>query len=500
MKNQQYIMAIDQGTTSTRAILFDDTGAKIATAQRELPQIFRESGWVEHDAMQIWEDAQRVMNEVVLNADIKPYQVAGIGITNQRETTVLWNRVTGEPIASAVVWQSKQSDKIANQLKADGLTDTIYQKTGLWVDSYFSATKIMWLLENVPGARELADQGKLLFGTIDTWLLWKMTNGAVHATDYSNASRTMLYNIHEKQWDAKLLEIFNIPASMLPEVRDSAGIFGYTADYNFYGLKVPIAGIAGDQQAALIGNQGFASGDVKNTFGTGSFIVMNTGNKPATSSNGLLTTIAYGINGEITYALEGSVFVAGAAVQWLRDGLEFIETADETSDLAYRALEQHPQTIYVVPALTGLGAPYWDQNVRGAMFGLTRVTTKADIVRATLESLAYQTKDVLLAMTDDTKLDMQNLLIDGGAAANDYLQQFQANLLQVPVTRPAQLETTALGVAYLAGLGIGFWTDLNSLPHETGKTTVQPAAALKPKMETQYENWLTAVKAARMFV
>jgi len=496
---EQYIMALDQGTTSTRAMLFNDQGQAVATAQKELPQIFNHPGWVEHDAQVIWDDARQVMAEVVIKANIAPYKVAGIGLTNQRETTVIWDRYTGEPIAPAVVWQSKQSDDIAEELKAAGLTDYIYQKTGLWVDAYFSATKIMWLLDNVPGARARAERGELLFGTIDTWLLYKLTNGAVHATDYSNASRTMLFNIHTLTWDADLLAKFNIPASLLPEVKDSSGLFGYTADYAFFGIQVPIAGIAGDQQAALFGHQAFQPGEVKNTFGTGSFIVMNTGQNIATSEHGLLTTIGYSIDGQVTYALEGSVFIAGAAIQWLRDGLELIKSAKETAALATLAREQHPEPIYLVPAFAGLGAPYWDQNARGAMFGLTRASSKGDLVRATLESLAYQTRDVLDAMIKDTGLTMANLVIDGGAAANDYLQAFQANLINTPVRRPAQLETTALGAAYLAGLGVGFWSDLDHLPKPEAMELVMPEANQQQAMQSAYAGWQKAVAATRYF-
>lgn len=496
---EQYILALDQGTTSTRAMLFDKDGQVVATAQKELPQIFKNPGWVEHDANGIWEDARQVMAEVVIKANIPPYKIAGIGLTNQRETTVIWDRLTGEPIAPAVVWQSKQSVQIAERLKSEGLTDYIYQKTGLWVDAYFSATKIMWLLDNVPGARERAEKGDLLFGTIDSWLLYKLTNGQVHATDYSNASRTMLFNIHSKEWDKELLEKFRIPDTMLPEVRDSSGIFGYTAEYAFFGIQVPIAGIAGDQQAALIGHQAFKQGDVKNTYGTGSFIVMNTGQDIATSTNGLLSTIAYSIDGQVTYALEGSVFIAGAAIQWLRDGLQLIKNAKETSELAEIAREQHIDPIYLVPAFTGLGAPYWDQNARGAMFGLTRATTKEDLVRATLESIAYQTRDVLDAMQDDTNIAVANLVIDGGAAANDYLHQFQADLINTVVKRPKQLETTALGAAYLAGLGVGFWEDMMSLPKTNHLELREPITERQEQVQLAYKGWQRAVQATRLF-
>ena len=495
----QYIMSIDQGTTSTRAILFNHDGQAVATAQKELPQIFKHPGWVEHDANQIWDDTRQVMSEVVIQANVPPYKIAGIGISNQRETTVVWDRTTGEPIAPAVVWQSKQTGEIADKLKEDGLTELVHGKTGLWIDSYFSATKIMWLLDNVPGARAKAEAGDLLFGTIDTWLLYKLTNGAFHATDVTNASRTMIFNIHTLDWDDELLTLFNIPRSMLPQVKDSSSNFGYTADFAFFGIQVPITGIAGDQQAALFGHKAFEAGDVKNTFGTGSFIVMNTGKQIAESKNGLLTTIAYGLNGEVNYALEGSVFIAGAAVQWLRDGLGLISSAKETAVMAARSRELHPQPIYVVPAFSGLGAPYWDQDTRGAMFGLTRGTTKYDIVRATLESLAYQTRDVLVAMTEDTGIQLSNLVIDGGVAANDYLHQFQADLLQIMIRRPKQLETTALGVAFLAGLGVGYWRDTDDLPKQGELTIKTPLRNSAEEVEKLYANWQLAVQSARMF-
>ncbi|WP_419155388.1 glycerol kinase GlpK [Weissella minor] len=495
---EQYILSIDQGTTSTRTILFDQDGHAVAHAKKEVPQIFRKPGWVEHDAAGIWNDTKQLLNEVILKANIEPYKVAGIGITNQRETTVLWDRITGEPIAPAIVWQSKQTDDIAEKLK-DEHEALIYEKTGLWVDAYFSATKIMWLLDTVPGARQKAEQGDLLFGTIDSWLLYKLTDGAVHATDYSNASRTMLFNIHTLDWDDDLLALFNIPRAMLPNVEDSAHVFGYTANYVFFGLQVPISGIAGDQQAALFGHQAFKVGDVKNTYGTGSFIVMNTGDKVAESENGLLSTIAYSLDGHVTYALEGSVFIAGAAIQWLRDGLELINNASETSDLAKQSRIQHPEFIYMVPSFTGLGAPYWDQQTRGAMFGLTRSSTKADVVRATVESLAYQTRDVMTAMMHDTNLEMDSFVVDGGAAVNDYLQQFQADLLQMPVQRPEQLETTALGVAFLAGLGVGYWSGIDALPKLDENHIKMPDLALAEEMDATYRRWQKAVRAAQTF-
>lgn len=496
---EQYILALDQGTTSTRAILFDQAGQQVASAQKELSVSFRQPGWVEQDANQIWDDARQVMAEVVIKTNLPPYRIAGIGITNQRETTIIWDRLTGEPIAPAIGWQSKQTSQLADDLKQAGLSDWIYQKTGLWPDAYFSATKIMWLLDHVPGARRRAEAGDLLFGTIDSWLLYKLTNGQVHATDYTNASRTMLFNIHDGQWDPDLLNRFNIPQVMLPEVRNSSDDFGYTADYAFFGIQVPITGIAGDQQAALFGHQAFHAGEVKNTYGTGSFIMMNTGQQAAQSDHGLLTTIAYALDGKLTYALEGSVFIAGAAIQWLKDGLGLIQSAQETASLAEKSRLEHPEAIYVVPAFTGLGAPYWDQNARGAMFGLTRGTNRADIVRATLEALAYQTSDVLTAMESDTGMRVKTIMIDGGAAANTYLQQFQADLIQRPVRRPQNLETTALGVAFLAGLRVGFWAQPSDLPQGGDLVVCQPDQAKQALMNQQLAGWHQAVAAARAF-
>ncbi|KRN31707.1 glycerol kinase GlpK [Weissella halotolerans] len=496
---EQYILALDQGTTSTRAILFNHAGQQVASAQKELAVTYRQSGWVEQDANQIWDYARQVMAEVIIKTNLPPYRIAGIGITNQRETTIIWDRLTGEPIAPAIGWQSKQTSQVAEELKQAGLTDWIYQKTGLWTDAYFSATKIMWLLDHVPGARKRAEAGDLLFGTIDTWLLYKLTNGEVHATDYTNASRTMLFNIHKGEWDSELLERFNIPQAMLPEVKNSSDDFGYTADYAFFGIRVPITGIAGDQQAALFGHQAFQAGEVKNTYGTGSFIMMNTGDQAAHSQHGLLTTIAYALDGHLTYALEGSVFIAGAAIQWLKDGLGLIQNAKETANLAEKSRLEHPEAIYLVPAFTGLGAPYWDQDARGAMFGLTRGTNRADIVRATVEALAYQTSDVLTAMESDTGMAVKTIMIDGGAAANTYLQQFQADLIQRPVQRPQNLETTALGAAFLAGLRVGFWAQLSDLPQHGRLSVCQPNRDQQALMVNQLQGWHQAVAATRTF-
>ncbi len=497
MDNQQYVLALDQGTTSSRAIIFDHAGQVVAIAQEEFPQYFPQSGWVEHDANEIWDSVQKVLNEVVIKAQIPPYKVRAIGITNQRETTVIWDKQTGQPIHRAIVWQSKQTSAIAQALIDQGYQALIHQKTGLIIDSYFSATKIKWLLDQVPGARERAERGELLFGTIDTWLLWNLTNGKVHATDVSNASRTMLYNIHTRDWDDEILSLLDIPRSLLPTVEDSSHVFGYTADYHFYGIQVPIAGIAGDQQAALFGQAGFHEGDVKNTYGTGAFTVMNTGTTPTLSKNGLLTTIAYGLNGEITYALEGSVFVAGSAIQWLRDGLGFFADAKESEALAKQAPAANG--IYVVPAFTGLGAPYWDQNVRGAMFGLTRGTDRAQITRATIEAIAFQTRDVVDTMVQETQLPLQKLAVDGGASRNNLLLQFQADILQTPIVRAVVEETTALGAAFLAGLAVGYWDDLAQLAqlsHAGQQYTPQQSAAWASHV---YAGWQQAIRATQLF-
>lgn len=497
MSDEQYIMSIDQGTTSTRAIIFNHEGEIVQQAQHEFPQIFPKPGWVEHDANTIWETVQQVISDALIQSGIKPYKIAGIGITNQRETTVIWDRITGEPVYNAIVWQSKQTSEIANQLKDDGLAEMIHAKTGLVIDSYFSATKIMWILENVAGVRERAERGELMFGTIDTWILYKLTNGRIHATDYSNASRTMLYNIHELKWDTEILELLNIPAALLPEVKPSSGHFGYTADYGFYGIKVPITGIAGDQQAALFGQAAFEPGMVKNTYGTGAFIVMNAGTDPKLSDNGLLTTIAYGIDGKVYYALEGSIFVAGSAIQWLRDGMHLVEHASETEAMALAAGSS--DNVYVVPAFTGLGAPYWDQEMRGAVFGLTRGTTQNQFVRATIEALAYQTRDVVDTMAKDTGLPIKALAVDGGASNNDYLMQFQADILDTTIRRPMVSETTALGVAFMAGLAVGFWQDQAEVEKLWQLRDEFHANMDETERADKYAGWQLAVKAAQVF-
>lgn len=494
---KKYIMAIDQGTTSSRAILFDKKGNNVGSSQKEFPQYFSNSGWVEHNANEIWNSVQSVIAEAFIGSGIRPDEVAGVGITNQRETTVIWDKATGLPIYNAIVWQSRQSAEIAEQLIREGHKERIHSKTGLVIDAYFSATKIRWILDHVEGAQERAQKGELLFGTIDSWLVWKLTDGATHVTDYSNASRTMLYNIHELVWDEEILALLNIPKAMLPEVKSNSEIYGKTKPYHFYGSQVPISGMAGDQQAALFGQMAFEPGMVKNTYGTGSFIVMNTGEKPQLSKNNLLTTIAYGINGKIYYALEGSIFVAGSAIQWLRDGLKMIESSSESEEIARQA--EGNNEVYIVPAFTGLGAPHWDSDARGAIFGLTRGTTKEDFVKATLQSIAYQSRDVLDTMEKDSGMAIPVLKVDGGAAKNKLLMQFQADILNTPVQIAANLETTALGAAYLAGLAVGFWQDLDELKAmlEEGETlTPQMSAAEREKL---YTNWQAAVKATQAF-
>lgn len=490
-------MAIDEGTTSARAIIFDHDGNKVGMSQKEFSQYFPQPGWVEHDAMEIWDSVQAVISDVMIKTQIKPYKIAAIGITNQRETTVIWDKNTGKPIYHAVVWQSKQTSALAEQLIKDGYKEMIHAKTGLVIDSYFAATKIKWILDRVPGAREKAARGDLLFGTIDTWLLWNLSGRRVHATDVSNASRTMLFNIHDLEWDQDILDLLDIPRAMLPEVKPSSAVFGYTGDYHFYGVQIPIAGIAGDQQAALFGQAAYEKGSVKNTYGTGAFIVMNTGLKPTLSDNGLLTTIAYGLDGKTYYALEGSIFVAGSAVQWLRDGLQLFEHASESEQMAVAA--ESTSGVYVVPSFTGLGAPYWDQEVRGAIFGLTRGTNRKHLVRATLESIALQTRDVVDTMVQDTGLPLTALTVNGGASRNDFLMQFQADILQTPIKRAAMEETTALGAAFLAGLAVDFWNDQDEL-RRLSKIGDQFQPAMMPEQANQiYAGWQQAIKATQFF-
>lgn len=493
----EFILSIDQGTTSTRAILFDRQGKIVHTAQREFKQIFPQPGWVEHNASEIWGSVLSVIASVLTESGNQPESIDGIGITNQRETTVIWNKHTGQPIYNAIVWQSRQTQQIVDQLRNDDCEDLIRRKTGLQLDPYFSGTKVKWILDHVDGARAQAEKGELLFGTIDSFLIWKLSNGKAHVTDYSNASRTMLFNIHELQWDQELCEMLDIPMAMLPEVRMSSEIYAHTDASIFFGAEVPIAGAAGDQQCALFGQVCFHEGMAKNTYGTGCFMLLNTGTQPVQSDNGLLTTIAWGIDGNVTYALEGSVFVAGSAIQWLRDGLRMIQKAEDTERYANKVAST--DGVYVVPAFVGLGTPYWDSDARGAIFGLTRGTEKEHFIRATVEALAYQTKDVLLTMEKDAQRSIDILRVDGGAVANEFLMQFQSDLLQIDVERSAYLETTALGAAYLAGLATGFFES-----SEKVEALWEKEKTYSPKMDTgtrdeYYEGWKKAVEATRLF-
>ncbi len=487
---KKYILALDQGTTSSRAIVFDQDSNIVSVAQQEFTQIFPQPGWVEHNALEIWASQLGVAQKALQEARIQAAEVVAIGITNQRETTVVWDRLSGEPIHHAIVWQDRRTAPFCEQLKKGGHEDLVRSKTGLVIDAYFSGTKIRWLLDNVPGAREKAERGDLLFGTIDSWLTWKLTGGKAHVTDYSNASRTLLFNIHTLEWDDELLALLGVPRQMLPAALSSSEVYGYT-ESGLLGGAIPVAGMAGDQQAALFGQACHVPGMVKNTYGTGCFMLMNTGTEAVASTAGLLTTVAWGLNGQATYALEGSVFIAGAAIQWLRDGLKII---DESPDSEFFALKV-PDTggVYVVPAFAGLGAPYWDMYARGAIFGLTRGTSKAHLVRATLESLAYQTKDVLHAMEQDAGVALKTVRVDGGASANNLLMQFQADILGVEVQRPVIVETTALGAAYLAGLATGFWT------MDAIKAKWQLDRAFQPDMSENerkelYAGWKKAVE------
>ncbi|MBC7088046.1 MAG: glycerol kinase GlpK [Tissierellales bacterium] len=493
MKN--YVMAFDQGTTSCRAILFDKDGKIVGVSQQEFTQIYPKAGWVEHDAMEIWGTQSGVARQVLEVNGIRPDEIAAIGITNQRETTVVWDKNTGRPIYNAIVWQCRRTADICEELKSKGYEDLVREKTGLVIDAYFSGTKIKWILDNVEGAREKAERGDLLFGTMDTWLIWNLTRGKVHVTDYTNASRTMIYNINTLEWDDELLEILNIPKSMLPDVRPSSEIYGTTDERTFGGANIPIAGDAGDQQAALFGQACFEEGMAKNTYGTGCFLLMNTGEKPVKSENGLLTTIAWGIDGKVNYALEGSIFIAGAAIQWLRDELKLIYDSPQSE--YYANLVPDTNGVYVVPAFTGLGAPHWDMYARGAILGLTRGVKREHIVRATLESIAYQTKDVIRAMEEDSKIKLNRLKVDGGASANDFLMQFQADILGVPVDRPKVSETTAQGAAYLAGLAVGFWEDKKEIENKweldkTFEVNMEPE-----KRDKLYRKWLKAVERSK---
>ena len=494
---ETYILALDQGTTSSRAILFNRAGQIVHLAQREFTQYFPQPGWVEHDANQIWGSILSVCTTCLIESGIKPDQIAGIGITNQRETTVVWDRESGLPIYPAIVWQSRQSAKICEELKHKGYEKIFRDKTGLLIDAYFSATKIKWILDHVEGAREKAKSGQLLFGTMDTWIIWKLSDKKAHVTDYSNASRTLIYNIHKLAWDDELLDILDIPKCMLPQVCSSSEIYAYTAEQHFFGCQIPIAGAAGDQQAALFGQTCFTEGMAKNIYGTGCFMLMNTGKQAVRSQNGLLTTIAWGLNGEVVYALEGSIFVAGSAIQWLRDGLRMLKTAADSELYATRV--DSTEGVYVVPAFVGLGTPYWDSSVRGAVFGLTRGTTKEHLIRATLESLAYQTQDVLEAMEADSKIRLKSLRVDGGAVKNNFLMQFQSDLLQVPVERPVVNETTALGAAYLAGLAVGYWSGTEEIASQWNMDAHFETSMSIEQRNTLTAGWKQAIKAAQMF-
>jgi len=496
VSNENYILTLDQGTTSTRAMLINQKGGIVEVVKEELTLSYPHPGWVEVDAGQIWKSVQGLLKALMHKAAIIPEQIAAIGITNQRETTVVWDKTTGEPIHSAIVWQSRQSAEICEQLKESGYAKLIHERTGLLIDPYFSATKIKWLLEHVEGAKQRANNGELLFGTIDTWLIWKMTGGQTHVTDVSNASRTMLFNIHERCWDEQLLQVLDIPLALLPQVRSSSEVYG-TTESSLFGEAVAIAGAAGDQQAALFGQMAFHKGDTKNTYGTGCFMLMNTGEQAIMSDKGLLTTIAWEINGKLEYALEGSVFVAGAAISWLQEGLELIQSAAQTEELA--SAVDSTEGVYVVPAFVGLGTPYWNSDVRGAVFGLTRGSNRSHIVRAVLESLAYQSKDVLAVMEAEAGLKLQSLYVDGGVVANNLLMQFQSDLLGVPVVRPQSNESTALGAAYLAGLAVGFWKDRDEIISLHAIDTTFTPSTEEQKYKELYYGWLRAVKAAMAF-
>ena len=486
----RYILALDQGTSSSRAIVFDKDGQAKAVAQKEFTQIFPKPGWVEHNPMEIWSSQAAVIAEAITSIDINGLDIAGIGITNQRETTIVWDAETGEPVYNAIVWQDRRTSEYCDSLKDAGLTDTIRSKTGLIIDAYFSATKIRWILENVPGAREKAEQGKLRFGTVDTWLIWMLTRGEVHVTDVSNASRTMVYNIHDLCWDKELLDLFGIPESMMPQVKSSSEIYGYTKT-TLFAHEVPVAGIAGDQQAALFGQMCTEPGSVKNTYGTGCFLLMNTGEKPIMSHNNLLTTIAWKIGDKVNYALEGSIFVAGSVVQWLRDGLGIIRSSSEVEALAASVPDNGG--VYYVPALTGLGAPYWDQYAKGCIYGLSRGTTAAHIARAALEGIAFQTMDIVNAMEKDAGVRLAELKVDGGASRNNLLMQFQADILSTSVIRPKVTETTALGAAYLAGLAVGFWESIDYIKSQWAVETAFEPKAEEADVTILKEGWKDAI-------
>ena len=487
----KYIMALDAGTTSSRCILFNKAGEMVSVAQKEFTQHFPRPGWVEHDANEIWSTQLGVAVEAMLKAGASAEDIAAIGITNQRETTIVWDRNTGEPVCNAIVWQCRRTSEYCDSLKKKGLVETFRQKTGLVIDAYFSGTKLKWILDNVSGARERAEKGELLFGTVETWLIWKLTKGKVHVTDYSNASRTMLFNINTLEWDEEILAELKIPRSMLPEVKPSSLVYGET-DSQFFGAAIAIGGAAGDQQAALFGQTCFRPGEAKNTYGTGCFMLMNTGEKPVVSKNGLVTTIAWGLNGKVVYALEGSIFVAGAAIQWLRDELRILDRASDSEELAQRVPDTNG--CYVVPAFTGLGAPHWDQYARGAIVGLTRGVNRYHIIRATLDSLCYQTNDVLRAMEADSGIKLAALKVDGGACANNYLMQTQSDIIGAPVNRPCCVETTAMGAAYLAGLAVGYWKDNDEICKNWAiDKTFEPKIGAEKRAE-MVKGWDKAVK------
>lgn len=488
---EKYILALDQGTSSSRAIVFDAYGQTKAVSQKEFTQIFPKPGWVEHNPMEIWSSQASVIAEAITSIDINGLNIAAIGITNQRETTIVWDAETGEPVYNAIVWQDRRTSEFCDSLKRDGRTDLIRSKTGLIIDAYFSATKIRWILENVPGARDKAEEGRLRFGTVDTWLIWMLTRGEVHVTDVTNASRTMLFNIHTLEWDKELLQLFGIPESMMPQVKSSSEVYGYTKT-TLFAHEVPIAGIAGDQQAALFGQMCTEPGSVKNTYGTGCFMLMNSGERPIMSSNNLLTTIAWKIGDKVNYALEGSIFVAGSVVQWLRDGLGIIRSSSEVEALAASVPDNGG--VYFVPALTGLGAPHWDQYAKGSIYGLSRGSTAAHIARAALEGIAFQTMDIVNAMQRDAVCTLKELKVDGGASRNNLLMQFQADILGTSVIRPTVTETTALGAAYLAGLAVGYWESIDHIKSQWGVESRFEPSASPEKVEELKSGWADAIR------
>lgn len=494
--DKKYVLAIDQGTTSSRAVLFDHQGRIAGIAQREFSQIFPQPGWVEHNPREIMTSVYTTITELLNNADVDIHDIASIGITNQRETAVVWDKATGQPIHNAIVWQSRQTKDICEELEQAGHQEMVRAKTGLVIDAYFSGTKVKWILDKVPGARARAQAGQLLFGTVDSWLIWNLTGGKVHVTDYSNAARTLMYNIHELCWDQELLDLLQVPRSMLPQVRSSSEVYGLTHSQHI-GAQVPIAGIAGDQQAALFGQACFERGMAKNTYGTGCFVLMNTGQKAMMSNNGLLTTIAWGIEGKVEYALEGSIFMAGAVVQWLRDGLRMLGKASDSQAYAERAGDNGG--VYLVPAFVGLGAPYWRSDIRGAVFGLSRGTTKEHFIRAAVESMAYQTRDVLTAMQADAQIELKELRADGGAICNDFMAQFQSDILNVPVVRPQVAQTTALGAAYLAGLATGFWSSREEIARQWAVDRQFTPSMPEQRRQALYAGWKQAVEATMTF-